>query len=514
MSKTKMRCNTCNKWFQSANAKEITCPDCIQKARKEKLAAKAQPPQQSTPAGQVGQATTRPVAPPPRPKTEGSGTSHWLDSLNDVKVGEPDQPPPRPRLPTSSAPRDNRGDSERGGFRDRDRERGPGNYRDRDDRGPGPGNYRDQDRDGSTRSPVGYREREGGYRGPGGYRENDYRNPPGPGGYRDSGYRVGGGMGIPGTAGPRPRQPMEGGPNRERGPRPDKFRPGTGPGGKPKGQKPPKPPTPPKPKKEKTPPPPPFVPTAEQVTQVENRYLELATPAEFDGIRTQIAKELDIPKTAVKKIVKELRDRQSIPSWWELETYKGNEEELAKIKELYEPMLPLPPVGAHKQIADQLSIKPGVVYQAIKVIRQEMKLPQYNDPALHGLETLPARTSRKKPTEGEADKAEADKADADKGETPAELPSEPQEVTPATPAQNNAELQPESHSNGNTATQNNAELQSESQGEITSIETDTAFHREGDTIEIGAASEAGATDAIGEAGPASTAEENKADEAQ
>jgi hypothetical protein len=504
MSKTKMRCNTCNKWFQSANAKEITCPDCIQKARKEKLAAKTQPPQQSTPAGQ---ATPRPVAPPPRPKTDGSGTSHWLDSLNDVKVGEPEQPPPRPKLPTSSAPRDNRGDSERGGFRDRDRERerGPGNYRDRDERGPGAGNYRD--REGNTRGPGTYREREGGYRGPGGYRENDYRNP-GPGGYRDSGYRVGGGMGIPGTAGPRPRQPMDGGPirERERGPHPDKFHPGAGPGGKPKGQKPPKPPTPPKPKKEKTPPPPPFVPTAEQVTQVENRYLELATPAEFDGIRTQIAKELSIPKTAVKKIVKELRDRQNIPSWWELETYKGNEEELAKIKEVYEPMLPLPPVGAHKQIGEQLSIKPGVVYQAIKAIRQEMKLPQYNDPVLHGLETLPARTSRKKPVEDEADKA-----DTEKGETSTELPFEPQEDTPATPAQNNAELQPESRSNGNTATQNNAELQSESQGEITSIETDTAFHREGDTIEIGATS---ATGAVGEAGSTPTADENKADEAQ
>ncbi len=506
MSKTKMRCNTCNKWFQSANAKEITCPDCIQKARKEKLAAKTQPPQQSTPAGQASQ---RPVAPPPRPKTEGSGTSHWLNSLNDVKVGEPDQPPPRPKLPTSSAPRDNRGDSERDGFRERERDRGPGNYRDRDERGPGPGNYRDRDRDGNTRVP-------GGYRGPGGFRENDYRNPPGPGGYRDSVYRVGGGMGIPGTAGPRPRQPMEGGPNRdrERGPRPDKFRPGSGPGGKPKGQKPPKPPTPPKPKKEKIPPPPPFVPTAEQVTQVENRYLELATPAEFDGIRTQIAKELGIPKTAVKKIVKELRDRQNIPSWWELETYKGNEEELAKIKELYEPMLPLPPVGAHKQIAEQLSLKPSVVYQAIKLIRQEMKLPQYNDPTLHGLETLPARTSKKKPIEDEADKTDTDKVETEKGETSAELPSEPQVDTPATAAtdatdvQNNAELQPESHSNGNTATQNNAELQSESRGEITSIETDTAFHREGDTIEIGATSEAGA------ASSTPTADENKADEAQ
>src|SRR5579863_4946648 len=388
MSKTKMRCISCGKWFQSANAKDTTCPDCIQKARKEKLAAKTTPAQAGKPADTGAPRSAPP--PPPKPKPEGTGTSHWFDSLHDVKVGEPEQPPPRPKLPASSAPRDNRGEpdrGDRGGPRDRDRgSGGPGSYRDRDERGPG--NYRE--RDGNTRGPGGYREREGGYRGPGGYRENDYRNP-GPGGYRESSYRVGGGMGIPGTIAPRPRQPMEDGPNRDRdrdrGPRPDKYRPGPGgPGGKPKGQKPPRPPAPPRPKKEKTPPPAPFVPTPEQVTLVENRYLELATPAEFDGIRTQISKELSIPKTAVKKIIKELRDRQDIPSWWELQTYKGSEEELANIKDVYAPMLPVPPVGVHKQIAEQLSLKPGDVYQAIKVIRQELKLPQYNDPTLHGLE--------------------------------------------------------------------------------------------------------------------------------
>ena len=452
------------------------------------------PPQQVKPAGM---GTPRPAAPPPpRPKPEGSGTSHWLDSLNDVKVGEPDQPPPRPKLPTSSAPRDNRGDQDRGGLRDRDRDRGPGSG------GPG---YRE--REGNTRGPGGYREREGGYRGPGGYRENDYRTPSGPAGYREreGGYRVGGGMGIPGTIGQRPRQPMEGGPNRDRdrgdrGPRPDKFRPG--PGGKPKSQKPPKPPAPPKPKKEKIPPPAPFVPTAEQVTQVENRYLELATPAEFDGIRTQIAKELSIPKTAVKKIVKELRDRQNIPSWWELETYKGSEEELAKIKEVYEPMLPLPPVGAHKQIAEQLSLKPGVVYQAIKLIRQELKLPQYNDPALHGLEALPARKTGKKPAEDEAEN----------GATPSESNAEPpSESHDETPAQDNAKQLSESHDETETPTQNNAELQSESHNEITSIETDAEFHREGDTIEVGAA---GATGATGAADVTPTTDEHKAGEAQ
>src|ERR1700716_386041 len=100
MSKTKIRCNTCGKWFQSANAKEITCPDCMQKARKEKLAAKeakaAPPPASKTP-GQVIQGTgspARPVPPPPKPKSTSSG-GNWLDNLDDVKVVQP-EPPQRP----------------------------------------------------------------------------------------------------------------------------------------------------------------------------------------------------------------------------------------------------------------------------------------------------------------------------------------------------------------------------------------------------------------------------------
>ena len=124
------------------------------------------------------------------------------------------------------------------------------------------------------------------------------------------------------------------------------------------------------------------------MAQVEVRYTELATPSEFDGIRTQIAKELSIPKKAVKKIIKDLRDRQHIPSWWEAQTYKGPQEELDQIKTLYEPMLPVPSVGVHKAIATQLSLKPGTVYQAIKAIRLELNLPQYNDPSLHEGELL------------------------------------------------------------------------------------------------------------------------------
>ncbi len=358
MSKVKMRCITCGKWFQSANAKEVTCPDCTQKARKEKLAAKNAPSNIGKPVEASGQnisASARPV--PPRPKPTQSGTNQWLDSLNDVKVGQPDPPPVRPQAPPPPPPRERR--------------EGSGEYQ-----GPvGPREERGPIR--NEHGPAAYRE--SGNRGPAGYRED---RGPGP-------YRVVGGSGLAGLQGQRPRQPLEGGPGR--GPRPDRnlAAPRDGQRGaqkyKPKSSSAaPKPAAPPKPKREKTPPPQPFVPTPEQVTQIEQRYLELAQPTEFDGIRTQISKELGIPKKAVKKVIKELRDRQSIPSWWETQTYKGPSDELEKIKAIYEPLLPVPPVGVHKTIAEQLSLKPGDVYQAIKALRQEMNLPQYNDPSLHG----------------------------------------------------------------------------------------------------------------------------------
>ncbi len=376
MSKVKLRCTTCGKWFQSANAKEVTCPDCVQKARKEKLAAKTTPTANTTPGIS---SPARPVPPPP-PKPKPAEGSRWFDKVEDVKIGQPDQPP-RPKLPSSPAPRDTRGGQDAFGSR------GPGGYRDRDERGSG--NYR----------------------------------PGGPGTLDTPGYR--------------PRQPMEGGFNR--GPRPGapgETRPGEKRDSKPPKAKASKPPAPPKPKREKIPPPTPFVPTPEQVAQVEARYQELAVP-EFDGIRTQIAKELSIPKKAVKKIVNEYRERNHVPSWWETQVYKGDSEELAKIKAAYEPYLPVPPVGVHKKIADELALKAGIVYQAIKAIRLEMNLPQFNDPELHG-EELAARKQAKESkagaseeTEGEALKTtDAVTPTVEASETPATTPAETEEALP------------------------------------------------------------------------------------
>jgi hypothetical protein len=144
----------------------------------------------------------------------------------------------------------------------------------------------------------------------------------------------------------------------------------------------PAPPRAAKPPKERTPPPPQEL-TAEQREQVERRYLELAQPTEFDGIRTQIAAELHLPRILVRKAIFELRQRKGLPSWWELQGFPGTPADLERIRAAYLPLLPVPPIGVHKQLAEQLGLEGHAVYKAIRQIRAQMGLPQFNAPEQH-----------------------------------------------------------------------------------------------------------------------------------
>ncbi len=322
--------------------------------------------------------------------------------------------------------------------------------RHRDERGPGQG------------AP-------GGYRGPGGYR--DERGPGQGGGYRGPGaYRNAplSGSIAGGISQQRPRQPMDGSAP-PRSPRPagpgERYQGGEKRGGRPAAPKRPKAPPTPRPKKEKIPPPEPFKPTPEQTIQVEERYKELAIPSEFDGIRSQIAHELSIPKKAVKQIVKALRERESIPSWWESQTYKGDTEEKEKILATYQPFLPVPPVGVHRQIADELDLKPGTVYQAIKTIRSELNLPPYNDPELHASEfeeikrkAREAREAREAAKAAQAAEAAAQKAtEAAQATAEAEVTSAALAETTPAPTEQAAEVTTEAEATP-APTEQNAEV--------------------------------------------------------
>ncbi len=150
----------------------------------------------------------------------------------------------------------------------------------------------------------------------------------------------------------------------------------------PQAEKAPEPAPPSRPAKSPKPPTPPYQPTAAEIAAIEQRYRELAQP-EFDGIRTQIAHELRIPKRVVREVVAALRKREHLPSWWEIQTYQGTPEDLERIKTAYSAYLPVPPVGVHRILAKELGLPATTVYQGIAAVRQALGLPAYNPPELH-----------------------------------------------------------------------------------------------------------------------------------
>lgn len=122
--------------------------------------------------------------------------------------------------------------------------------------------------------------------------------------------------------------------------------------------------------------------SAEQRQAVEARYLELATPHEYDGIRSQIAEEMHLPRAQVKRVVKELRLRLGRPSWWDEQRAALAPEVVEAVRKRYVTLLAgdaLPPVGIHSELAAALDLTPVQVYRAIGQIRAELGLPKFNE---------------------------------------------------------------------------------------------------------------------------------------
>jgi hypothetical protein len=194
-------------------------------------------------------------------------------------------------------------------------------------------------------------------------------------------------------------------------------------GGKPTAPRGERPVPAPRPPKAPRPVVPQFELTDELRQRIEARYLELAQPIEFDGIRTRIATELSVPKSHVKHVVAALRTRMQLPSWWELQSYTGAETDLERIRVAYLPHLPVPDVGIHKTLAEELNLDPRTVYQGIRRIRAEMRLPQYNAPELHGDEPLGAPAQQTEPESAaqpnQPDQAIGSAASAPRGATAA-----------------------------------------------------------------------------------------------
>lgn len=102
-------------------------------------------------------------------------------------------------------------------------------------------------------------------------------------------------------------------------------------------------------------------------------------------------------------------------------------DQMMAIKALYEPLLPLPPIGCHKIIAAQLKMDEWRVHVGIKLIRAQMGLDRWNEeradkPADYMVAKHPQKAERK--AAEEAKKAQDEISEAEAAEPAAEDVSE------------------------------------------------------------------------------------------
>ncbi len=284
----------------------------------------------------------------------------------------------------SAEPRENRNydrnqnDGYRNSYRERDNngyQRRDNNYQRRDNSGYGGynnGYNRDNRQSGYNRD-----NRQGGYnrdnRQGGGYNQNRR-----PGGFRNN-YASGGG---------RPQQ---------RRPQPNK-----------------------RPHKQ----PRPLLVSKEQLEQIELLYKSML-PLPNPDAHEVIGAKIGIEPQKVFFGINLVRQKMMLPKLpFPKRKLAISPDQMMAIKALYEPLLPLPPIGCHKIIAAQLKMDEWRVHVGIKLIRAQMGLDRWNEertdkPADYMVAKHPQKAERKAMEEA------AKKTQEESAVATVELPAEP-----------------------------------------------------------------------------------------
>ena len=211
----------------------------------------------------------------------------------------------------------------------------------------------------------------------GGYRNNNYNRDRGQGGYqrRDG---QGGGYNRDNRGGGYQRRDSQGGgynrDNRGGGFRNNYASGGRNNGGfqnrRPGGMN--KRPRPQKPAK-------PLLISKEQLEQIELLY-KLMLPLPNPDAHEVIGAKLEIEPQKVFFGINLVRQKMMLPKLpFPKRKLAISPDQLLAIKSLYEPLLPLPPIGCHKIIAAQLKMDEWRVHVGIKLVRAQMGLDRWNE---------------------------------------------------------------------------------------------------------------------------------------
>ncbi len=160
----------------------------------------------------------------------------------------------------------------------------------------------------------------------------------------------------------------------------------------------------------------------EQVSEIENLYREML-PLPNPDCHEVIGEKIQLEPNKVFFGINLVRQKMKLPKLpFPKRKLAVSTDQLMAVKNLYEPLLPLPPIGCHKIIAKQLKMDEWRVHVGIGIIRKQMDLPRWNPdredaPAEFKNQQPPAEESKpKKP----ASKAKKAKETEEKAEDPEE----------------------------------------------------------------------------------------------
>ncbi len=119
--------------------------------------------------------------------------------------------------------------------------------------------------------------------------------------------------------------------------------------------------------------------TKEQLVQIEALYKRML-PLPNPDAHEIIGKEIELEPRKVFFGINLIRQKMFLPKLpYPKRKLAVSQDQLSAIKNLYEPLLPLPPIGCHKIIASQLKMDEWRVHVGIGLVRKQMGLDRWNE---------------------------------------------------------------------------------------------------------------------------------------
>jgi len=314
------KCTKCGAEFETKNPKRVICPNCLYPDKKPILDSDSQNPEEKQDSEE---------------KSAEKRTSYSSDSGQDKPESNPQRRYDRPQ---GGYPRNDRNDQgqrndrpyrpynndNRGSY-----ERRPYNNGDRPQYNDRPRPYGDRPQYGDRPRPYGDRPQQYGDRPP--------QRPP----YPNRDNRQGGYQGGPPQRPPYNRDNRQGGFRRPQAPRQ-------------------------------------LLVDREQLAQIEILYKK-SLPLPNPDIHEVIGTAIELEPRKVFFGINLIRQKMMLPKLpFPKRKLAVSSDQLMAIKSLYEPLLPLPPIGCHKILAAQLKMDEWRVHVGIGLVRKQMGLDRWN----------------------------------------------------------------------------------------------------------------------------------------